>query len=105
MAARALDEIAHDLFAKAGALMARQNRDVADVRAVETIGQRTTGGNQATIFVHEALEHAVGEDRLEMQRLLVTQRSYPIERRELFPIDSVSGVLPFERHEFPLWDA
>ena len=83
MAVRALDEIAHDLLAEAGALMARQDGDVADIRTVETISQRSTGGDQATIFVYEALEHAVGEDRLEMQRLLVTQRSYPIERREL----------------------
>ena len=40
---------------------------------------------------------------LEMRRLLVAQRRYAIESGELFPIDSVVGVFPFEGHAVSPW--
>jgi hypothetical protein len=68
--ARPLDELADDLFAQARALMAWQDCDVTDVRTVRAISQCPTRCHEASVVVHEAPEHAVREDRLQVQRLL-----------------------------------
>ena len=96
--ARPLDEVADDLLAQASALMARQHRDVADVRTVCTISQCPTSCDEAGVLVHEAPEHTVGEDRPQVQWLLISEWRCSIQRRKLFPIDSIGGVFPFERH-------
>src|SRR5580693_5439854 len=70
---RPLDELADDLFAQACALMTRQNCDVADVRTVLAISQCPTRCHEASVVVHEAPEHAVREDRLQVQRLFCPQ--------------------------------
>src|SRR4051794_40627904 len=55
---RHLYEIDNDLLAETDALVAGQDCNVADVRAVRSISQCPTRANQASVIVHKALEHA-----------------------------------------------
>src|SRR5262249_4485044 len=78
--------------------------NVTEIGAVAPVGQRAPCPDQPAIYPDEALVPAVGEDRLEMLRLLVPQRSDSVQIREFRPVDGsvieepfhASGVLRIE---------
>ena len=80
-----LEEPRHDARSKALALMARQHGDVAQIGAVTPVRADSARPNQLPVFEREAAEHAVGEDKLLIRGLLVSERGGPVERRQLLP--------------------
>ncbi|MCY1381642.1 hypothetical protein D9M69_695750 [compost metagenome] len=78
-----------DLLSKAGSLVAGQNSHIADVRAIRSIGERSSDTDQPPFVVGKATEHAVGENRLEPGRALVAERRRQVERGQLVPIQGV----------------
>ena len=101
--ARDFDQMSYDLLAQSGTLMTRQCGNVADVRAIRSIGERSACSNQLGAFIDEALKHAVGEDLLQMHRLFIAQGGGSVQGGEFVPIDRVVVVFPFERHANTPW--
>lgn len=61
VAARQANEFGDDLLTKTEALMTRKESDVADVRTINSIRERSTNTDELAFLVYEALEHAVRE--------------------------------------------
>src|SRR5690606_5905120 len=90
-----------DLSAQTGALVARQDGDVTDVRAVRAIGQRASYADHPVVVVGEYLEHAVGESRAQVGRVLLAERCRTIEGRQLVPVDALEGIGPRQCQRSP----
>ena len=76
--------------------------DVADIGAVDPVGERAAGSDQPAAFAQEAAIAAVREGGPEPVRRLVAERSDPIELGKLVPVDLVEIVQPFHRRAFAL---
>ena len=87
MAGRKLGEFQDDRLSQALALIARMDHDVAQIRAIEAIGDGAARGDQCAAVEDEALEHAVGKDALQVLRRLIAQRGDSIQLRHLDPVD------------------
>lgn len=79
MSFRHLDKPADDRFAETHPLKLGMDSDVGDVCAVEAVGDGPYRSYQRAVRVDEAFEDAVGEDRPQSIRWLLTEWGNPVE--------------------------
>src|SRR5690606_35548108 len=99
VAAGKVDELLHQQLADAGALEAVVDHDVADVRAVDAVGNCAPGRDDSPAVMGDAPEHAVRVGRLQPVGALVAERRDAIELGQLVPVYRVDRVRPFDGHE------
>jgi hypothetical protein len=96
--ARQLDELVDEGLAQPAALVAGQDRNVADVRAIRTVGQCAARRHEHAVLVGEAAEHAVREHRLQPLGRLLAQRRLAVQVGQFVPVDGVEGIGPGDGH-------
>src|SRR5213082_903473 len=69
---RKVDEFGNDLFAQPDTLVTWKDRNVADVRAIDSVRECSAGANEFSAFTNEALEQAVGECRSQVGGLFLS---------------------------------
>lgn len=98
MAAGELNETRNNLFAEPAALVRRQQRDIANVGAVDAIRQSPSYANQPPVVIHQQNKATVGKGKFKRGCILGTQWRSTIERSKLFPIDTLDRLFPEQGH-------
>jgi hypothetical protein len=84
---RQVTQLQHDFLADAAALVIGVNGDIAEIRAVDSVRESSSGADQFSVVVNEASKHAVRKNSRQVGRLLVSERRKSIEVRQLLPVD------------------
>ena len=89
MPARQSHKSGYDLLAQAHPLMTWKDCDVADVRAVNSVGECSSHPYKRVALIDETREHAVRERRLEVGWVLISKRCGTIQRGEFVPAELI----------------